>query len=138
MTGTEMSQLLPECENPESAGEVTDNAGNEILPTVTEQSGNPPGSQVPAEKDGSAPASKCRISGRQRKLSLEEYRSTFLQVPRIEDRKPVFVSCEIRDRLDKCVRKLGSRRMSVSGLLENIARQHLEIYSEDFERWRKL
>lgn len=138
MTGTDMSQFLPECENPESAGEVADNAGNEILPTVTEQSENPPGSWVPAEKDGSAPASKCRISGRQRKLSLEEYRSTFLQVPRIEDRKPVFVSCEVRDRLDEYVRKLGSRRMSVSGLLENIARQHLEIYSEDFERWRKL
>lgn len=84
MTGMEMSQLLPECENPESAGEVTDHAGNEILPTVTEQSGI----QEPAEKDGSAPASKCRISGRQRRLSLEEYRSTFLQVPRIEDRKP--------------------------------------------------
>ena len=134
MTGMEMSQLLPECENPESAGEVTDHAGNEILPTVTEQSGI----QEPAEKDGSAPASKCRISGRQRRLSLEEYRSTFLQVPRIEDRKPVFVSCEVRDRLDEYVRKLGSRRMSVSGLLDNIARQHLEIYSEDFERWRKL
>ena len=134
MTGTEMSQLLPECENPKSAGEVTEHAGNEILPTVTEQSGI----QEPAEKDGSAPASKCRISGRQRRLSLEEYRSTFLQVPRIEDRKPVFVSCEVRDRLDEYVRKLGSRRMSVSGLLENIARQHLEIYSEDFERWRKL
>ena len=25
-----------------------------------------------------------------------------------------------------------------SGLLENSARQHLEIYSEDFEQWRKL
>ena len=50
MTGMEMSQLLPECENPESAGEVTDHAGNEILPTVTEQSGI----QEPAEKDGSA------------------------------------------------------------------------------------
>ena len=133
MTGMEMSQLLPECENPESAEEVTDHAGNEILPTATEQSGI----QEPAEKDGSAPASKCRISGRQRRLSLEEYRSTFLQVPRIEDRKPVFVSCEVRDRLDEYVRKLGSRRMSVSGLLENIARQHLEIYSEDFEQWRK-
>ena len=134
MTGMEMSQFLPECENPESAEEVTDHAGNEILPTVTEQSGI----QEPAEKDGSSSASKCRISGRQRRLSLEEYRSTFLQVPRIEDRKPVFVSCEVRDRLDEYVRKLGSRRMSVSGLLENIARQHLEIYSEDFERWRKL
>ena len=41
MTGMEMSQLLPECENPESAGEVTDHAGNEILPTVTEQSRDP-------------------------------------------------------------------------------------------------
>ena len=79
-----------------------------------------------------------RVSGRQRQLSLEEYRSTFLQVPKVEDRKPVFVSCEVRDRLDEYVRKLGSRRMSVSGLLENIVRQHLEIYSDDFERWRKL
>lgn len=56
MTGMEMSQLLPECENPESAGEVTDHAGNEILPTVTEQSGI----QEPAEKDGSAPVGVSR------------------------------------------------------------------------------
>lgn len=114
MTGMEMSQLLPECENPESAGEVTDHAGNEILPTVTEQSGI----QEPAEKDGSAPASKCRISGRQRRLSLEEYRSTFLQVPRIEDRKPVFVSCEVRDRLGRVcpqARKPQDERVRTAG-----------------------
>ena len=83
-------------------------------------------------------APQRRVSSRQRKLSLDEYRSTFLQVPKIEDRKPVFVSCEVRDRLDEFVRKLGNRKMSVSGLLENIARQHLENYSEDFEQWRKL
>ena len=140
MTGTEMSQLLPECENLESTeGAFTDNAGSGIPATVTEQPENPPGNQqVPTGKDDTPPASKCRVSSRQRRLSLEEYRSTFLQVPKIEDRKPVFVSCEVRDRLDGYVRKLGSRRMSVSGLLENIARQHLETYSEDFERWRKL
>ena len=28
--------------------------------------------------------------------------------------------------------------MSVSGLLENIARQHLDTYDADFEQWRKL
>ncbi|EXY62851.1 hypothetical protein M085_4745 [Bacteroides fragilis str. 3986 N(B)19] len=50
----------------------------------------------------------------------------------------MFVSGEVRDRLDEFVRRLGGRKMSVSGLLENIARQHLEIYSEDFEQWRKL
>ena len=79
-----------------------------------------------------------RVSGRQRRLSLEEYRNTFLQVPKIEDRKPVFVSCEVRDRLDEYVRKLGSRKMSVSGLIENIVREHLKIYDTDFEQWRKL
>lgn len=134
MTGMEMSQLLPECENPESAGEVTDHAGKKSC----RQSRNNPGIQEPAEKDGSAPASKCRISGRQRRLSLEEYRSTFLQVPRIEDRKPVFVSCEVRDRLGRVcpqARKPQDERVWTAG---NIARQHLEIYSEDFERWRKL
>jgi len=79
-----------------------------------------------------------RVSSKQRKLSLEEYRNTYLKVPVIKDRKPVFLSCEVRDRLDDYVHKLGGRKMSVSGLLENIARQHLDTYDADFEQWRKL
>ena len=84
------------------------------------------------------PTIQRRVSGKQRKLSLEEYRNTYLKVPVIKDRKPVFLSCEVRDRLDDYVHKLGGRKMSVSGLLENIARQHLALYDEDFEQWRKL
>lgn len=59
-------------------------------------------------------------------------------MPRIENRKPVFVSCEVRDRLDEIVHRLGGRRMSVSGLIENLALHHLETYGNDIERWRKL
>ena len=84
------------------------------------------------------PTIQRRVSSKQRKLSLEEYRNTYLKVPVIIDRKPVFVSCEVRDRLEDYVRKLGGRKMSVSGLLENIARQHLDTYDADFEQWRKL
>ena len=84
------------------------------------------------------PAIQRRVSSKQRKPSLEEYRNTYLKVPVIIDRKPVFVSCEVRDRLEDYVRKLGGRKMSVSGLLENIARQHLDTYDTDFEQWRKL
>ena len=84
------------------------------------------------------PSIQRRVSSKQRKLSLEEYRITYLKVPVIIDRKPVFVSCEVRDRLEDYVRKLGGRKMSVSGLLENIARQHLDTYDADFEQWRKL
>lgn len=140
MTGTEMSQLLPDGENVESTEEsFTGNVAIETPLTVTEQSEIQSSNlQMPMGKDGTFPTSHCRVSSRQRRLSLDEYRTAFLQVPKIEDRKPVFVSCEVRDRLDEFVRKLGSRRMSVSGLLENIARQHLEIYSEEFEQWRKL
>ena len=79
-----------------------------------------------------------RISSKQRRLSLDEYRATFLRVPKIADRKPVFVSGEVRDRLDKIVRRLGGRGMSVSGLIENLARQHMEAYREYIEQWRKL
>ncbi len=79
-----------------------------------------------------------RISSKQRRLSLDEYRATYLQVPKIADRKPVFVSGEVRDRLDEIVRRLGGRGMSVSGLIENLARQHLLSYENDIDQWRKL
>ena len=79
-----------------------------------------------------------RISSKQRRLSLEGYRSTYLQVPKIADRKPVFVSREVRDGLDEIVRRLGGRGMSVSGLVENIARQYFDTYANDIDQWRKL
>ena len=90
------------------------------------------------EQPLASPTIQRRVSSKQRRLSLEEYRNTYLKVPVIKDRKPVFLSCEVRDRLDDYVHKLGGRKMSVSGLLENIARQHLALYDEDFEQWRKL
>ena len=140
MTGTDMSFILPSDGGIETALELSLNdIGEKKSVGTVEQTDTPSETrQPPTGREESVPASQRRISSRQRKLSLDEYRKAFLQVPRIEDRKPVFVSGEVRDRLDEFVRRLGGRKMSVSGLLENIARQHLEIYSEDFEQWRKL
>ena len=101
--------------------------------TVTTQ---PTGTTVAAEQP--AQSASDRIGVKQQRATLEKYRQTFLRVPKIENRKPVFVSCEVRDRLDEIVRRLGGRRMSVSGLIENLARHHLETYGDDIERWRKL
>ena len=101
--------------------------------TVTTQ---PTGTTVAAEQP--AQSASDRIGVKQQRATLEKYRQTFLRVPKIENRKPVFVSCEVRDRLDEIVRRLGGRRMSVSGLIETLARHHLETYGDDIERWRKL
>lgn len=90
-------------------------------------------SEVPSERTLAR-----RISSKQRRLSLDEYRSSFLQVPKITDRKPVFVSHEVRDRLDRIVRYFGGRGMSVSGLVENLVRHHLATYENDIDQWRKL
>lgn len=79
-----------------------------------------------------------RASSKQRKALLDEYREQFLRTPKITDRQPVFVSRATRDSIDELVRRLGERKMSVSGFLENLARHHLELYAQDIEQWRKL
>lgn len=95
-------------------------------------------SEVVLEQLDESPQVIRRISGKQRRASLEEYKEEFLRVPSIEDRKPVFLSRSTRDALDRIVRMFGERRMSVSGLVENIMRQHLATYGEDIDAWRKL
>ena len=97
--------------------------------TVDEPSGRTPEEVAVPQK---------RVSSKQRKLSLDEYRTTYLRVPKITDRKPVFVSGEVRDSLDRIVRYFGSRGMSASGMVENLVRLHLETYRDDIEQWRKL
>lgn len=72
------------------------------------------------------------------KEALADYKRIYLSVPSIEDRKPVFLSKETRDRLDRIVRLFGERKMSVSGITENIVRRHLEVYEKEIDEWRKL
>ena len=119
--------------------ESVDSIGNDdtIQPEEENRNDTADSLQTVSEASSVSAVSK-RTSGKQRKESLEEYRQAFLQVPKLEDRKPVFVSREVRDRLDEISRKLGGRRMSVSGFIENLARQHLETYREDVELWKKL
>lgn len=124
--------------NPEEVGLVSVPGTERVTsePNVQTVTTQPTDTTVTAEQP--APSTSDRIGVKQQKAALEKYRQTFLRVPRIENRKPVFVSCEVRDRLDEIVRRLGGRRMSVSGLIENLARHHLETYGDDIERWRKL
>ena len=94
--------------------------------------------EVVVEEQPPTPPIQRRVSSKQRKLSLEEYRNTFMRPYKIEDRKPVFISGKLRKILDKFACKIGEDRMSMSGLLENIVRHHIELYSEDFEHWKGM
>lgn len=79
-----------------------------------------------------------RTTPKERKAAFEEYRKLFLTTPKITHRKPVFISEDLRERLDEIARKLGYKGMSASGFMENMAIHHLKMYDEDIEYWRKL
>ena len=120
---------------PEPLPSVAKQAQTEAVPSVTEMTDEVPPTNV-VEEQPSAPPIQRRVSSKQRKLSLEEYRNTFMRPYKIEDRKPVFISGKLRKMLDKFACKIGEDRMSMSGLLENIVRHHIDLYSEDFEHWK--
>ena len=107
---------------------------DEIAPDNTEESSTVDN----AEEQLPVPTIQRRVSNKQRKLSLEEYRNTFMRPYKIEDRKPVFISGKLRKMLDKFACKIGEDRMSMSGLLENIVRHHIELYADDFEHWKGM
>ena len=119
---------VPDTSEAETA--VTEETAEEAANEVLEESAS--------DMPGKAAVPQKRISSKQRRLSLEEYRTTYLQVPKIINRKPVFVSETVRDELDRVVRYLGGKGMSASGLIENLVRLHLDAYRNDIEQWRKL
>ena len=116
---------------------VAEQAQTEVVPSVAEVTDGVPPTNAVEEQPPTLPIQR-RVSSKQRKLSLEEYRNTFMRPYKIEDRKPVFISGKLRKMLDKFACKIGEDRMSMSGVLENIVRHHIELYSEDFEHWKGM
>lgn len=138
----EETALFPSMDEPDAPA-MQDTVSDADRPDKPEIRDAPDGetAEKNADEDAGVPAERTvarRISGKQRRLSLEEYRTTYLQVPKIVNCKPVFVSEEVRDELDRIVGNFGKRSMSASGLIENLVRRHLETYREDIGQWRKL
>jgi len=120
-------------EQPQEDGTIvsTDSSVATLPSTVTE-----PTSAEATQQNQQPPVH--RVSSKQRRLSFEEYRSVYLPVPKIENRMPVFISASLRDELDKIARRLGGKRMSASGIVENMVKHHLITYGDELKEWYKL
>ena len=130
-------KILGEESISESIPQMAEQVQTEAESPVAEVADDIPPTNV-VEEQPPAPTIQRRVSSKQRKLSLEEYRNTFMRPYKIEDRKPVFISGKLRKMLDKFACKIGEDRMSMSGLLENIVRHHIELYADDFEHWKGM
>ena len=137
-TGHSSSIAPSEVNSPSAEKAVAEQGKDPLFPTAKENA-VPSQTSVSSQSTDTPPSTARRVSSKQRKLSLDEYRATFLQVPKVVNRRPVFVSEEVRQKLDLIVLRLSdTRRMSVTGLLENICRHHIAMYEDDIKQWRKL
>jgi len=50
----------------------------------------------------------------------------------------VFFCALLRDELDRIARRLGGKRMSASGIVENMVKHHLITHGDELKEWYKL
>ena len=92
---------------------------------------------IPNQENQELEMRVIEVSKKSDNKKMLDYKETFMSAPKIVDRQTVFVSRETRDQLVKIARRLGDRKMSVSGFIENMAKHHLEEYREEIERLYK-
>jgi hypothetical protein len=63
-----------------------------------------------------------------------DYESLFLSRNELRERHGLYISKENYEILQTLVRVIRNERLSVSGLVDNIVSQHIELYDEDINR----
>lgn len=128
---------------------------NSINPTSTVNSNNAVNSTTPANADNlfdneqtateattitttSEPPKQQRIGKQQRKSDFAEFKATFLAPSKLMKRHPVNIEDSVWEKLERIARILGDRDTTVGSYINAILVEHLIMYADDTEIWRKL
>ena len=79
-----------------------------------------------------------RIGKQQRKSDFAEFKATFLAPAKLMNRHALNIEGDLWDRLERVSRILGDRSTTVSSYANAILAEHLKLYADDIEIWRKL
>ena len=79
-----------------------------------------------------------RIGKQQRKSDFAEFKATFLAPAKLVNRHALNIEGDLWDRLERVSRILGDRGTTVSSYANAILAEHLKLYADDIEIWRKL
>ena len=97
-----------------------------------------PPDEPPAET--SPPTSEERVTGhttesrRRRTAVVPEFEPTFMSLLDIHIRGALYVSLETKRKILEVVKKVGGERMTATSYVEQILRQHLDLYKEEINR----
>lgn len=79
-----------------------------------------------------------RVGMKQRRLEFSEYKETYLIPMKIVKRHSLNISDATWGRLERYARILGDRGANVGSYAERIICEHLDLFGDDLEAWRKL
>lgn len=136
----------------------SDNSTNPSNPsnaTTTVNSDNTVNSTTPANADNlfdneltateatsvtatTEPPKQQRIGKQQRKSDYADFKATFLTPSKLEKRHPVNIEDSVWAKLERIARILGDRDTTVGSYINAILVEHLIMYADDTEIWRKL
>ena len=128
---------------------------NPINSTNPVNSGNPVDSTTPANADNlldneqtateatavtatTEPLKQQRIGKQQRKSDFAEFKAAYLVPSKLSKRHPVNIDDSVWEKLERIARILGDRDTTVGSYINTILVEHLRMYADDIEIWRKL
>ena len=131
------------------------NTTNSINSTATVNSGKTVNSTTPANADNlfdneqaateatavpptTEPPKQQRIGRQQRKSDFAEFKTAYLMPTKLSKRHPVNIDDSVWEKLERIARILGDRDTTVGSYINAILAEHLDIYGDDIEIWRKL
>ena len=84
------------------------------------------------------PPKQQRIGKQQRKSDYADFKATFLTPSKLMKRHPVNIEDSVWEKLERIARILGDRDTTAGSYINAILVEHLTMYADDTEIWRKL
>ena len=79
-----------------------------------------------------------RVGKQQRKSDYAEFKATYLAPSKLVKRHPVNIEDSVWEKLERIARILGDRDTTVGSYINAVLLEHLNLYANDIEIWRKL
>ena len=119
---------------------ISDNSNNSTLAVNNDNAdNNTTATTLFAEESASTVQPKqLRIGKQQRKLDYAEFKATYLTPAKLMKRHQVNIEDSIWAKLERIARILGDRDTTVGSYINAVLLEHLNLYADDIEIWRKL
>ena len=79
-----------------------------------------------------------RVGKQQRRSDYAEFKAIYLTPAKLMKRHPVNIEDGVWTKLERIARILGDRDTSVGSYINAVLLEHLNLYADDIEIWRKL